>query len=69
VTKVYSLLHIVQAGSEPHSASYPMSSLLFMVQSALYPGIKRPGLEAGHSSPFNAKVKNGGAILPLLHTS
>jgi hypothetical protein len=28
-----------------------------------------PGGEAGHSLPFNAQGKNGGAIPPLPHTS
>jgi hypothetical protein len=31
--------------------------------------LKRPGSEAGHSLPFSAKVKNGGAIPPLIHMS
>jgi hypothetical protein len=30
-------------------------------------GVKRPGREANHSLPSSAEVKNGGAILPLLH--
>jgi hypothetical protein len=33
------------------------------------PGVKRPGREADHSPPSSAKVKNGEAILPLLHTT
>jgi hypothetical protein len=36
---------------------------------ALLPGIKRPGLEADHSPPSTAEVKNGGAIPPLLNMS
>jgi hypothetical protein len=28
-------------------------------------GVKRPGREAGHSTPSSAKVKNGGAVPPL----
>jgi hypothetical protein len=29
-------------------------------------GVKRPGREADHSPPLSSKVKNGGAIPPLL---
>jgi hypothetical protein len=32
------------------------------------PGTKRPLREPNHSSPASAKVKNFGAIPPLLHT-
>jgi hypothetical protein len=32
---------------------------------ALSPGVKGPGLEADHSPPSSAEVKNGGAIPPL----
>jgi hypothetical protein len=37
------------------------------VPGALSPGVKRPGRESDHSPATNAKVKNGGAIPPLLH--
>jgi hypothetical protein len=36
---------------------------------AVFPGVKQPGREADHSPPSSAEVKNGGAILPLPHTS
>jgi hypothetical protein len=36
---------------------------------AISPGVKRPGREADHSPPSSAKVKKGGAIHPLPHTS
>jgi hypothetical protein len=36
---------------------------------ALSPGVKCPGREADHSPQSRAKVKNGGATPPLLHTS
>jgi hypothetical protein len=39
------------------------------VPAALFLGIKRQGHEADHSPPFSAEVKNGGAVLPLPHTS
>jgi hypothetical protein len=39
------------------------------VQEALSLGIKGQGCEADHTPPSSAKVKNGGAILPLPHTS
>jgi hypothetical protein len=31
--------------------------------------VKKPGRESDHSPPSTAKVKNGGAIPPLTHTS
>jgi hypothetical protein len=31
--------------------------------------VKRPGREAGHSTPSSAEVKNGGAIHSLPHMS
>jgi hypothetical protein len=34
-------------------------------QGVLSSGIKRPGREADHCPPFNAEVKNDGAIPPL----
>jgi hypothetical protein len=39
------------------------------VQLAISQGVKRPELEADHSPPGNAEVKNGGAIPPLAHMS
>jgi hypothetical protein len=39
------------------------------VPGAVSSGIKRQGGKADHSSPSSAKVKNGGAILPLPHSS
>jgi hypothetical protein len=33
------------------------------------PYVKRSGCEADHVPPSSVKVKNGGAILPFLHTS
>lgn len=32
-------------------------------------GVKWQGYEAGHSAPFNAKVKSGGAVPPLSYIS
>jgi len=49
----FSLHHRVQNGSGDHPASYPMGT------GALCLGVKRPGHEADHSPPSNAKVKNG----------
>jgi hypothetical protein len=46
-------LHSVQTGSGTHSASYPLGT-----GGAISPGAKRPGLEANHSPPSSAKVKN-----------
>jgi hypothetical protein len=39
---------------------------IFVVPS---PGTERPEREADHSTPSSTKVKNGGAIPLLLHTS
>jgi hypothetical protein len=47
----FSLLHVVQTGSEAHPASYPMGT------GTLYPGEKRQGREAYHSPPTSVKVK------------
>jgi hypothetical protein len=43
-------------------------SRLQWVPKALFPGVKRPGNEADHSSPSSDKVKNGGTSLPLPST-
>jgi hypothetical protein len=52
----FSLHHIVQTGYGDHLASsYPMKTLS--------PVVKRSGLEADHSPPSNAEVKNGGVYL------
>jgi hypothetical protein len=58
----YSLLHSIQTFSGDHTASYPMGT------GDLSPGVKWPENEAEHSAPFNAEVKNGGAIPPLPRT-
>jgi hypothetical protein len=47
----FSLLHVVQTGSEVHTASYPMGT------GALFPGEKRLGREADHSPPTSAEIK------------
>jgi hypothetical protein len=39
------------------------------VPGAFFLGVKLSGREAGHSPPSSAKVKNGGAIPSLFHTS
>jgi hypothetical protein len=61
--KGFSLLHRVQIGSRAHPASYPIGT------GGSFPGGKTLGLEANHSPPFSAKVKHGGAITSLPHTS
>jgi hypothetical protein len=45
------------------------SPLIQWVPRGSFPGVRRPGLEADHSSPNIAEVNNGGAMLPLPHTS
>jgi hypothetical protein len=56
-------LLLLQTVAGAHPASYPMGT------GALPPGVKRPWREADISPPFSTKIKNGGAILPLTHTS
>jgi hypothetical protein len=46
----FSLLHVVQTGSETHSAFYPTGTV------GSSPGEKRPVREADHSSPTNVEV-------------
>jgi hypothetical protein len=58
-TKFYS----VQTCSGAQPTFYPMDT------GPLAPELKRPELEADHSFPYSAEVKNGGAIHPLLHKS
>jgi hypothetical protein len=48
----FSLHHRVQNSSGAHTASYPMGTR------GSFPGVKRLGREADHSSPSNAEVKN-----------
>jgi hypothetical protein len=60
--QVVSLLHVVQAGSGAHPASYPIDT------GGSSPGVKRPGREADHSPPSNADVTTGGAVLTCLST-
>jgi hypothetical protein len=47
----FSLRHCVQTGSGAHPVSYPVST------GGSFPGVKRSGCEAGHSSPSTAEVK------------
>jgi hypothetical protein len=47
----FSLLHIVQTGSEVHPASYKMGT------GGSFLGVKRQGCEADHSPQTSAKVK------------
>jgi hypothetical protein len=56
-------LHSIHTASGLHPASYPMRT------EGDIPGGKAVGREADHSPPSSAELKNGGAILPLPHTS
>jgi hypothetical protein len=47
----FSLPHGVQNGSRAHPASYPRVPEAFSLR------VKRPGREAGHSTPSSAEVK------------
>jgi hypothetical protein len=57
-------LHGVQIGSLTQSASHPVGTGHIFLG-----GVKRPELEPEYLAPSNAKLKNGGPILPLSHTS
>jgi hypothetical protein len=47
----------------------PLIPPIQWVSGPLSLGVKRQGCESDHSPPYSAKVKNGGAIPPLSHTS
>jgi hypothetical protein len=49
--KKFSLLHIVHTGSGVHPTSYKMGTR------CSFPGVKRQGREADHSTPTSAEVK------------
>jgi hypothetical protein len=53
----------------PRPAMEPTLPPVQWVAGVLFPGVKRLGRDADHSTPSNAEVKNGGAIPPLLHKS
>jgi hypothetical protein len=57
-----SFLHNVHTGFEAHIASYKMGTWV------CFPGLKRQGLEADHSSASNAEVKNTETVSPFPHT-
>jgi hypothetical protein len=48
----FSLLHIVQTGSEAHPVAYPLGT------GGSSPELQRPEREADHSPPTSAEVKN-----------
>jgi hypothetical protein len=50
---IFSLRHLVQTGSGTHPPYYSMGT-----GGSFPPGVKWPGREAVHLSPFSAKVKN-----------
>jgi hypothetical protein len=56
----FSLLHVVQTGSEVHLTSYPMGTGGFS------PTVKRPGPETDHSPPASAEIRKCGSIHPLM---
>jgi hypothetical protein len=51
----FSLHHCVQTRSGAHPASYTIGTRGYFPGGG---GVKRPGGEADHSSPFSAEVKN-----------
>jgi hypothetical protein len=65
----FTLLHTVQIGSEAHPAPYQMGTTGAGYYQELSPEVKRPGRETNHSPLSSAKVKKGGTISPLPHTS
>jgi hypothetical protein len=46
----------------------PSQPTIQCTRGALSPGVERPRLEANHSRPSIADIKNDGAIPPLPHT-
>jgi hypothetical protein len=46
----------------------PTQPLIQCTSGVHIPRVKRLGLEADHSFPYNAEVKNGGAMPPLRNT-
>jgi hypothetical protein len=59
-TRNFFLLHSAQTISGAHPAFY---ILVEWAPGALSTGVKLPGCEADNSTPSNAEIKNGGAIL------
>jgi hypothetical protein len=53
----------------PRPTLGPTQSSVRWVPGALSPVVKWQRREADHSSPYSADIKNGRAMLPLLHTS
>jgi hypothetical protein len=51
------------------SPYFPDWTPIEWVPEALSQGVKRPGREANHTSPFSSELKNIGGIHPLPHTS
>jgi hypothetical protein len=54
-------IFISSGGSTP--ALGPIQPSIQWVKGGLFHGVKRPGLEAGHSPPSSVEVKNGGLFL------
>jgi hypothetical protein len=59
----FSLHHLIQNGSGAHPASYAMGTRGFSL------GLKQPGLEADHSPPSSAEVKNAWSYTSIPNTS
>jgi hypothetical protein len=60
----FSILQIVQNGSEVHPTSYPMST----GGGSVSPGVKRPGREVDHSPQTSAEVKKMWIYTSTPHT-
>jgi hypothetical protein len=60
-TRNFSLLHIIQTGSEARQPQW--------VPGVVSAEVKRPEREANLSPPSSVEFKNGGAVTPLPHTS
>jgi hypothetical protein len=56
---------VILSSTASRLALDPTQSPMQWVPGDLSPGVKRPGREADHSSPFRVDVKNGGTIPPL----
>jgi len=60
-TEVLSLCHHILTGSGAHPISYPV------ISRALSIGVKQLGIEAVHSPPPSAKVRNAWSYISIPH--
>jgi hypothetical protein len=56
-------VHFILFSLVSRQALGPTQPPIQCVPGALYPWVKRPGSEAGHSTPDSTEIKNYGAII------